>query len=410
MHNAQLQFTRELLANMSISSLVVTDPDNEIPSEIDLGLRALLFGENNYRRILPNSMLQAQDNTVYRFVDEYHCSYIFMKLPEEEPVRFFWIGPYLLQQPSKAFVVEKVRAFDLPDEYARQLSKYYANLPMIQDENLLFIIVRTLGNALWGSSDKFSFEYLEDMFADDVSAELIPSAYTDTAETPLHLRLLERHYASEGELMHAVSQGKLLELSTLNSAIYTQGTEQRLPDTMRNRMNYLIILNTLLRKAAEQGGVHPLHIDRLSSQFAMKIERITSINASIDLQKSMIHKYCLLVRNHSLKQYSSILGRAITLIEYDLTADLSLRALAKQLNINSSYLSSMFRKELHCTLTEFVNRKRMDHAIFLLNSTTMQIQNVAAECGIHDANYFIKLFKRHIGLTPQTYRKQIVQS
>ena len=63
MHDAQLQFTRELLANMSISSLVVTDPGNEIPSEIDLGLRALLFGENNYRRILPNSMLQAQDNT-----------------------------------------------------------------------------------------------------------------------------------------------------------------------------------------------------------------------------------------------------------------------------------------------------------------------------------------------------------
>ena len=56
MHDAQLQFTRELLANMSISSLVVTDPDNEIPSEIDLGLRALLFGENNYRRILPNSI------------------------------------------------------------------------------------------------------------------------------------------------------------------------------------------------------------------------------------------------------------------------------------------------------------------------------------------------------------------
>lgn len=30
----------------------------------------------------------------------------------------------------------------------------------------------------------------------------------------------------------------------------------------------------------------------------------------------------------------------------------------------------------------------------------MQIQVVAEECGIVDLNYFIKLFKRHYGMTP----------
>ena len=188
-----------------------------------------------------------------------------------------------------------------------------------------------------------------------------------------------------------------------------QGTEQRLPDTMRNRMNYLIILNTLLRKAAEQGGVHPLHIDRLSSQFALKIEQLASIESSIELQRRMIHKYCLLVRNHSLKPYSTLIGRAITLIEFDLTADLTLSALSERLNVNSSYLSGLFRKETGCTLTDFVNRKRIEHAVFLLNTTQMQVQSIAAECGIQDANYFIKLFRHHIGMTPNMYRKQVGQ-
>ena len=400
----EIRFAQALLENMSITSHVVHDPDREIPSALDRGLRSLLFGESNYRRLLPSSMEAAEENTVYRFVDEYRCCYVFMRLPGAGG--FFWIGPYLTAQPPEIFVREKIKPFALPEEYVRQVMKYYANLPLLQDENLLFIVVRTLGNALWGA-EKYAFAYIDNEFSDNVPADMMPTAYEDHADTPLHLDLLERHYESERELMHAVSQGRLLELSALNSAVYTQGTEQRLPDTMRNRMNYLIILNTLLRKAAEQGGVHPLHIDRLSSQFAVKIEQLTSMEESIDLQRRMIHKYCLLVRNHSLKAYSTLMGRAITLIEYDLTADLSLGALARRLNVNSSYLSGLFRREMQCTLTDFVCRKRMEHAVFLLNSTGMQVQAIAAECGIQDANYFIKLFRRHIGMTPQAYRRQV---
>ena len=404
MYNQTLTFVQKLLENMSVSSHIIHNPDAEIPAALDRGLRALLFNEQNYRHILPNSMEQAEERTVYRFVDEYRCGYVFMRLPEK--AGFLWIGPYLTALPTEAFIREKLMPFMLPEEYVHQVMKYYANLPLLQDENMLFIIVKTLGNTLWGAG-KYDFAYIDDTFSDNVSPAMMPQAYADNADTPLHIDLLERHYESERELMHAVSQGHLLELSAIDSAVYMQGTEQRLPDTMRNRMNYLIILNTLLRKAAEQGGVHPLHIDRLSSQFARMIEQLITVEDSITLQRRMIHKYCLLVRNHSLKAYSALMGRAITLIEFDLTAELSLSALSRRLNVNSSYLSGLFRKELGCTLTDFVNRKRMEHAIFLLNSTDMQIQAIASECGIQDVNYFIKLFKRHIGMTPKMYRRQV---
>ena len=398
-----LTFVQELLKNMFVPCHIIKDPDTEIPSALDRGLRALLFGEHNYRRILPHSMEQAEANTVYRFVDEYRCSYVFMRLPEE--AGFLWIGPYLTSLPPEPFVRNKLEPFTLPEEYVRQVMKYYANLPLLQDENMLFIIVKTLGNTLWGVG-QYTFSNIEDTFNDQVSPAMMPQAYASNADTPLHIDLLERHYENERELMHAVSQGHLLELSAIDSAVYMQGTEQRVPDTLRNRMNYLIILNTLLRKAAEQGSVHPLHIDRLSSQFAVQIEQLVSLEGSIELQRRMIHKYCLLVRNHSLRDYSALLGRAITLIEYDLTADLSLSALAQRLNVNSSYLSGLFRREMGCTLTDFVNRKRMEQAVFLLNSTQLQVQAISAECGIQDVNYFIKLFKRHIGITPKMYRKQ----
>ena len=166
-------------------------------------------------------------------------------------------------------------------------------------------------------------------------------------------------------------------------------------------------MNTVLRKATEQGGVHPLHIDTVSSQFAKKIEMITSLESGRNLMKEMIRKYGLLVKNHSIKDYSLLVQKVITRIEADLTADQSLNTHATILNISPSYLSTLFRKETGITLTEYVNRKRIEHSILLLNTTNMQIQTIAQHCGISDINYFTRIFKKIIGKTPKEYRNSI---
>ena len=108
-----------------------------------------------------------------------------------------------------------------------------------------------------------------------------------------------------------------------------------------------------------------------------------------------------------MKGYSPLIQRVITRIDSDLTADLSLKAIASLLNVNPSYLSTQFKKETGSTLTDYVNRKRVEHAILLLNSTSMQIQTIALYCGIPDVNYFTKLFKKYINKTPKEYRAEI---
>ena len=119
----------------------------------------------------------------------------------------------------------------------------------------------------------------------------------------------------------------------------------------------------------------------------------------------MIRDYCMLVRKYSLKKYSYYVGRAITLVHYDLTADLSLKSICAQLNVNPSYFSTLFRKEYGCTLTEYVNRQRIDRALLYLKNSNRMVQDIAAECGFSDPNYFIRLFKRQTGMTPNQYRQ-----
>ena len=161
----------------------------------------------------------------------------------------------------------------------------------------------------------------------------------------------------------------------------------------------------MLRKAAEQGSVHPIHIDNLSSAFAKKIEELPSLEQGAHLYKEMLRKYCLLVKKYSTKEYSFFIQKVIARIEADFTADQSLKTHAELLNINPSYLSSLFKKETGMTLTEFVNQRRIEHSIFLLNATNMQIQTVALNCGIPDINYFTRLFKKHVGKTPSEYKR-----
>ena len=180
--------------------------------------------------------------------------------------------------------------------------------------------------------------------------------------------------------------------------------EQRMADPVRNIKNYCIIMNTLLRKAAEQGGVHPLYIDSVSSDFARRIELIGSTTAAGKIMDEMLTSYCRLVKKHALAQYSVPVRKTLACIDADLTGDLSLSALAEMQNISPGYLSTLFKKEVGQTLTDYVNSRRVEQAAAMLRSGTLQVQTVAQYCGIPDVNYFSKLFKRYIGVSPKEFR------
>ena len=79
---------------------------------------------------------------------------------------------------------------------------------------------------------------------------------------------------------------------------------------------------------------------------------------------------------------------------------------SSKLNISSSYLSHLFKKELNTTLTDYVTEKRIKQTLMLLTTTKLSVQTICSHVGIDDSNYFNKIFKNKIGYTPTEYRKQ----
>lgn len=398
-----LDFMRKLLNNIHISSFLIKEPFDDV-ADFDLGLRRLLNPDIDFVRLFRMIPFASRPNTMYRVTDKYHCSYTFMELPGAEVRTFFLIGPYTFTEISEQTILEYTEEFNLPPAFAAQLCLYYYALPYLPNDAAFFSMLNTFCEEIWDGTDNYTIVSL----SDDVLVEkpAHPSAETlALCDSPqMALNILEERYDMERQFMQAVSQGSVSRAEQVFSQVSYQTLEQRLHDPIRDIKNYTIILNTLLRKAAEFGAVHPIHIDKISSGFAKRIELLNSTKAARSLQSEMVRKYALLVKNHSLKKYSLLVQKVISQVDFDLTADLSLKAMAELLNVNASYLSTLFKKETGTTLTDYVNRKRIDHAILLLNSTTMQIQTIAQHCGISDLNYFTKMFKKFIGKTPSEYR------
>ena len=205
----------------------------------------------------------------------------------------------------------------------------------------------------------------------------------------------------------AVSLGNEHKVAHIMSSLSATNFDKRTSDSVRNLKNYCIVMNTLLRKAAEDGGVHPIYLDEQSSSYAVRIEQLSTTDSVHDLMSEMLKSYCRLVRKHSTKKYSSTVQKTITLINYNLSSNLTLSSLAKTQNISSGYLSTIFKKETGKTVTEYVIDQRVSHAMRLLSSTRLQVQTVALHCGIMDVQYFSKIFKKKTGKTPKEFRESV---
>lgn len=86
--------------------------------------------------------------------------------------------------------------------------------------------------------------------------------------------------------------------------------------------------------------------------------------------------------------------------------DISLEQAAEAMGMSAFYFSRLFRTSYNQTFLEYLTEYRMERAAELLRMTDIPVREIAPLVGYTDANYFSKVFKRHIGETPTLYRQE----
>ncbi len=363
-----------------------------------------VFSVDNFEKIEKKLKDNLRANTVYHITDEFTCRYALLSLPEHEEQTILVVGPYVNTEIDISWVERFVEERGIHVQWIPILETYYRGIPCLKNEKVLSAAINSLGERIWGLHRFGSEEIVSGLPESCLPLTSAPEAHIQEDITN-SIKMTEYRYEAENRFMQMVSQGRSHRALVMISN-FSRGAIENRTEPIRNIKNYSIILNTLMRKAAEQGGVHPMYIDRLSSEFARKIETTALFDDFMELWQDMTRRYCLLVKNHATKSYSQLVQHIIARVDYDLTADLSLKANAAALNVNASYLSTLFKKETGSTLTDYVNRKRMEHAIFLLNTSDLPISVVGQRCGVQDDNYFTKIFKKYTGTTPKQFRQE----
>lgn len=151
-------------------------------------------------------------------------------------------------------------------------------------------------------------------------------------------------------------------------------------------------LNDIYQLAPKQDAMRNLIIHQKFIEFLI----LLFLNQETNIYSSEAELSSLESKVYSVARY----------IHAHYTEDLSLEFLAKHFGISTSYLSHRFKNVTGFSVTDYIQMTRIRNAQALLINTKMPITEIAEPCGFNCFSQFNRVFRKHIGMSPSTYRKQ----
>lgn len=139
------------------------------------------------------------------------------------------------------------------------------------------------------------------------------------------------------------------------------------------------------------------------------------LESDVILVQSLVLKliYSLLADSKKQDKYRFIksdkaraVDEIVDYIKNNLTAELSLDAIAEQVSISPTYLHRIFKEASGLTIREYVEEQRLTYAIRLLTTTDLTLTEIALESGFSSQSYFSYVFKKRMKMAPRQYVKK----
>ena len=93
-------------------------------------------------------------------------------------------------------------------------------------------------------------------------------------------------------------------------------------------------------------------------------------------------------------------------IGHNIQGKISAETICDAFNLGKTALYELSNKNYGCGIASHIRQVRLQRAKELLSDTSMAIYEIADAVGLNDYNYFTKIFKRELGVTPKEYRKE----
>ena len=107
-----------------------------------------------------------------------------------------------------------------------------------------------------------------------------------------------------------------------------------------------------------------------------------------------------------LRHSNNRLQNCVEAIQANYQSNLTLTQMAQICNLSPSYLTKIFKENFKTTPVQYLIKYRIEMACRLLQRSDMRIEDIALQTGFGSGNYFSRIFKSVVGVSPKDYRKE----
>ncbi len=214
-------------------------------------------------------------------------------------------------------------------------------------------------------------------------------------------------YNPEFNFYFSVKNGEVGKVSQLCKDDFSnkKGLGMLSGDPLQNMKYHFAITAALIARYCIEGGMEHEAAYSLSDVYIQEADKSSTTAQISNLHTAMSMDYAQRMKDiRKGRIFSKQIVKCIDYIYDNLHKRILIRELAQYTGLNPSYLSRLFRKETGVTVTEYIKTRKIDTAKNMLKYSEYLPSQIAAILAFPNQSYFIKVFKRRVGMTPKKYR------
>ena len=148
--------------------------------------------------------------------------------------------------------------------------------------------------------------------------------------------------------------------------------------------------------------------EKMMLEYSLKKSGFEYYCAALLLQLlTIISRKYELSKIHVDRESEKRINHALEIMYRNIHSDVSVEELAKECCLSAGHFSHLFKDVVGISPHSYMIFIRMEKARDLLINTRLPIREIGETVGCPDQNYFSRLFKKHTGMSPSEFRKNI---
>lgn len=206
--------------------------------------------------------------------------------------------------------------------------------------------------------------------------------------------MIQAAKAREAEKISLIIDELLAYYQSIPDCCYTQMLDQLCQITVISVRN-MVVLWPELEKEADQSLL-------VYSEFRSKHFTLPQIRERMFVLFENLFAYSL---QQSANPNQKMVEYAVEMIHQRYMNDLSLDDICQVVSLSPQHFNKIFRKYTGTTFVDYLIHYRITMASQLLQETNLKVKEIAVRVGFNSQDYFTKVFRKEIGMSPMEYRK-----